>query len=598
LKTALTAEIAQTYSSIQKWLSPAEVQDDLMRHESDCMNGSCDWALAIPGVQLFLNSKENEVLRIGGAPGSGKSTLTAFIIRHITDKALGDVVYFFCKGTDEKRQRPFQVLRTLISQLLFKQESLYSLLETPYSHTAQKNVESFASLQQFFQLILRNTSRTPLYVVVDALDECHEGSLLISFLVNSLKITKGTVRLLLTCRDDTDLLDAFGQRYHELVISPSHVLIPVQYYVQNQVSQSKYLRGTELGLLVHAQVTRAADGSWLYARLMMDEIKRLPSAASVHRQLQNIPSGLAHLYVQIFTTMEKNLSPLEFRLSQQVFIWIDLSDFVSVGRVFLDRDLLNLIFQAEAGEEVFDSIGLAQQLCFPLVRLYEESLGAIRVEFVHHTAAQFVRECSRKRISDLPKILQPQALKELYRGKTGVWYFESCPKSTALLEKLRINPANAIDRAKEYFEMAYGLWDAFFLEALPEGLEEDQIAKISGMCDTLTDFLLSGRCLVWIEIAIIINYEGSFVNLFDNVIKALRAAEKWTKSSISALEKFSMARKRFFTDYAYVIYHTGPSPGDKVPIPDGFIERSLAAKLMVLGKRWSHLHLNRFPPGR
>jgi NACHT domain len=558
------------------------------------MIGSCDWALTMPRAQLFLNSTENEILRIGGAPGSGKSTLTAFMIRHIKDNALGEVVYFFCKGTEEKRQHSFQVLRTLISQLLSKQESLYSLLETPFSHSAQKTLESFADLRKFYQLVLQNTLQTRLYIVVDALDECQEGSQLISVLIDSLKATKGTVKLLLTCRDEPELLDAFSQRYYELVISSIHVAEPVRGYVLNRVSQSKYLKGTELGHMVYERVTRAADGSWLYARLMMDELQRLPSAASVQRQLQNIPSGLAQLYVQIFTTMEKYLTPLELRLSQQVFIWIDMSDFVSVGRDSLDRHVLDLVFQAETGEEVFDSIDLAQQLCSPLVRLYEDYPGRIEVEFVHHTAAQYVRGCSKQRFADLPKILQPQALKELYRGKTSVWYFERCPKSTALLEKLHRNQDNPMEDVGEYFEMAYGLWNAFFIKTLPEGLDDHQVTELSEMCDILTDFLLSGRCLKWIEMAIIINYEGSFENLFDNIIKALKASGAGTQSPMPALKKFSMARVQFFADYAYVVYRTGPSSARNMKLPTGFMERPLALELMALGNKWSRLHLKNF----
>ena len=85
----------------------------------------------------------------------------------------------------------------------------------------------------------------------------------------------------------------------------------------------------------------------------MDEIQKLPSASSIEQQLTNTPDGLARLYQQIFNSMGKSLSPPELRLAQQVFLWIDMSDFVPVGRTYLDRDILDIVFQAENFGENF-----------------------------------------------------------------------------------------------------------------------------------------------------------------------------------------------------------------------------------------------------
>lgn len=157
-------------ADVQKWLSPANVQDDLYRHQRDCMSGSCDWALEMPSFQAFLSSETSEMLRIGGAPGSGKTTLIAFLISYVTKTTTNDVLYFFCKGTDEKKSRPVQVLRTLVSQVLTRDDSLYPWFETLHQQSGQKTAESFASLHSSFQLALRNTSKPLIFIAVDALD--------------------------------------------------------------------------------------------------------------------------------------------------------------------------------------------------------------------------------------------------------------------------------------------------------------------------------------------------------------------------------------------------------------------------------------------
>ncbi|KAH0552836.1 hypothetical protein GP486_006963 [Trichoglossum hirsutum] len=581
----------QIRADVQRWLSPAEVQDDLYRHEGDCMSGSCDWAFETPELQAFLASGNSEILRIGGAPGSGKSTLAAFIIRRLTQSITGDVLYFFCKGTDEKKKHPFQILRTLISQLLARDCSLYPWFETLYEQSGQKTASSFASLHHSFQLALSNTLKPLIYIVVDALDECQQAKDLVLSMITMSKESKGIVKIILTSREDPELLDYFDRPVNELIISQNDVRGLVWKYVEERVAKCKQICGTNIGVRVHAKVAVAAAGLWLYARLMMDEIQRLPSPASIERQLQSIPDGLAELYRQIFATMEESLSPLQLSLSQQVFLWVDMSEFVQIGRDFLDRELLDIVIQAgNSGEEVFDCFDLARQLCSPLIELYEVDDGRLEVRFVHHTAAQFVRQCSKESTLKVPRILKPQQLKALHRGNTGVWYFEESLKSTLILQRLRSDPHSG--EVGEYLEMAYGLWDAFFLRELPESLDSDGIAQASRLCDKLTAFLMSGRCLRWVEIAIIFNYAGNWTKLLDNAIEALEAAEVGIASSFHPFQLYSAIRKQFFTDYVYVLSLTGPRDGwweGPPEMPEGFQTRPLAAELLSLGHHWAPL---------
>jgi hypothetical protein len=387
-------------------------------------------------------------------------------------------------------------------------------------------------------------------------------------------------------------MDSFDRSVPELKISQDKVESLISEYIEERVSRCRHISRTALGSEVHLRVTQAAGGLWLSARLMMDEIQRLPSPRAIARQVQDIPIGIAQLYQQIFSTMQRSFSPLQLRLSQQVFLWIDMADFVRVGRRSLDRKLLDLVFQAEnGGEEVFDSIDLARQLCLPLIELRGDEDDTIKVEFVHHTAAQFVRMCGKERAFEIPRILKPQQLKALYRANTSVWFFEESPKSDLLLQELRSNPC--MGNTAEYFEMAYGLWNAFFLEELPQSLDDDEMIAASRLCDKLTEFLLSGRCLKWIEMAIIINYAPGYTKLYENAVEALDAAYAGISSPLPSFRRFSIARTQFFTDYTYVLSLTGPSwEGAPLPVPEGFDTRRVAAQLLSLGKQWTHLYGN------
>ncbi|KAM3072408.1 hypothetical protein ACMFMG_009211 [Clarireedia jacksonii] len=584
------ARQASTRAEVQKWLSPANVQDDLQRHNEDLVAGSCGWALETPEAQAFLNSQASSILRIGGDPGAGKSTLTAFFIGHILQNHADDVLYFFCKGTDETKNQPYQALRTLLAQLLAHDASLDLYFTELYQKSGQEKATSFADLRVALQYALKNTTRSTLYIAVDALDECEEAAKLASTMIACTKTSETVVKLILACREEPDLLDTFSSPFEEIVISANDVRDPIWNYVRARVDACSTISGTPLGHEVYNVVGSAADGLWLYARLMMDEIERLPSAAAIRRQLQDIPNGLVQLYEQIFSTMEKPFTPLQLNLCRQVFLWIELSSFVRVGRTALTRGTLDLIFQHENyGEEVFDSIELARQLCSPIVGFYDSFRGKIELDFVHHSAAQYVHRCAEDLTLRTPRILKPQKLKELYRGNTAVWFFGSCSKAVSLLQSMREWPRTT--DTGDYFEMAYALWNSMFLHDLPELTDQEEIAEATRLCKNLTEFINSGKCLVWIEIAMIINYVGRWVQvLYQNVERGLEATEFSMLSSFEPFREFSRARKTLLTDYTYVIYKTSSAVEHLneslvgMPMPEGFLERPTARKMLELGE--------------
>jgi len=578
-------------SKIQKWLSPSTVQDDLSRHNSDCMPGTCDWAFATEQLQDFINSKKSSVLRIGGAPGSGKSTSNH-----------GDVLYFFCRGTDETKRHIFQVIRTLLSQLLTQDPSLYPWFEGVHNGNGQREARSLSDLKSWLKTALSKTSKTLVYVVVDALDECEEGKETIATLLGMAQMSnKPEVKLLMTSREDHELLEATDGTLRDLIISPNNIRGLIWNYVDNRVAKCKNIHDTPLGLRVKSEVTAAANGLWLYARLMMDEIQRLPSKPSIERQLLNIPRGLSELYQQIFDAKGTILDERQMVLAQHVFLWIDMATFVHVGDGPLNRNILDIVIQAaNNGEEVFDSLELAKQLCSPLVELFEDETGTLSIEFIHHTAAQYTRECSRGRIENPPVILKPQLLKRLYHGTTSVWFFSNSPMSIKALESIRIH--HDLGAIRGYFEMAYGLWDAFFLSSLPSRLNNEEIEEASRLCNIMSNFLQSNDCLIWIEMAIIGNYFGNWVDLLLNSLKARQAGCAGLESNTPAFQSFSTLRREFFDDYSYVLYLTGPQPVDQTyrescKKPDGFEHRPMAMKILALGNRWKSLVIPMFRVG-
>jgi hypothetical protein len=558
------------------------------------MTGTCDWAFDTEQWQAFTNSQMFKVLRIGGAPGSGKSTLTATAVKHIQATYTTDVLYFFCKGTDESKRHAFQVLRTLLSQLFNQDDILYSWFNGIYHEDGQKEPVSLSDLTQWLNTALEKTSKSLIHIVVDALDECSEAKELLSSLVALSSLpTKKRIKLLISSREDPELLGSIDQTIPELIIWPNHLRALVWNYVGARVAKCKYICNTPLERRVRSEVADAANGLWLYARLMMDEIQRLSSARAVERQMQNLPRGLSQLYRQIFSTKEATLDESEIKLAQHVFLWIDMSTFVTVGGGHLSKRILDIVMQAaNGGEEVFDSLELARQLCSPLIEICMNKKGDLSIDFVHHTAAQFVRECSKNNSLEAPIILQPNYLKRLYHAATSVWYFTESPRAKSALNLLCTT--HNLMAAQDYFAMAYGLWDAFFLDDLPSHLSNEQTQEASRLCELISEFLQSDHCLLWIEMAVIGNYKGQWTLLLENSLKAREASRKGAACNIPVFKSYLSIREQFFADYSYVLYLTGPRPFDDEFLeickkPDGFEDRPMALKLLAIGERWKSL---------
>ncbi|CZR55933.1 uncharacterized protein PAC_05821 [Phialocephala subalpina] len=208
------------------------------------------------------------------------------------------VVYLEDRGCSriwQVHSRPFiigqlhEVLRTLASQLLARHDSLYPLFAKLHEESGQKEAKSLVNLKLSTCSGI-STLLSPIWIVANAADECNDAVELIQSLVDLTKLPGTTpVKLVLVCRDEPALLEALQRcttvDIGDLLISPNDSRALIWRYVKDRVGLCKNIAGTELGSQVPEGVAAAADGLWMYARLIMDEIQRLPSRAAIERQL-------------------------------------------------------------------------------------------------------------------------------------------------------------------------------------------------------------------------------------------------------------------------------------------------------------------------
>ena len=141
--------------------------------------------------------------------------------------------------------------------------------------------------------------------------------------------------------------------------------------------------------------------------------------------------------------------------------------------------------------------------------------------------------------------------------------------------------------------MAYGMGCSWHMSSLPSDLTPNELRQIVELCKPLINFVSSTVCLRWAEAAILINYAGSFMTLVKNVEKAVFILlDQSSHDSIPIWWQYIVARRMFFTDFAYVLRSTRPGyrswHGELRVMPEGFENRDFAMGLLALGRRYQH----------
>ena len=90
---------------------------------------------------------------------------------------LATIAYYFFDFRDVKKQDRYGLLSSLISQLSFKSDSCYNILSKLYSDNMNGRLKpDIDLLKECMKDMLNLPGQGPIYIIVDALDECPNWS--------------------------------------------------------------------------------------------------------------------------------------------------------------------------------------------------------------------------------------------------------------------------------------------------------------------------------------------------------------------------------------------------------------------------------------
>jgi hypothetical protein len=206
------------------------------------------------------------------APGAGKSVLCSAIIDGLKSspkKEHRNVLYFFCRFDDPDKCRTISVLRSIALQALklikYIPDDLYQLYQEEYSND-DKFVATTSVAEKVVEFLLKRIEHV--FVVIDGLCECQDGSLPDLLIRLSNKKGFGITKWLFTSRNEVDICRKFEAIGAEiLTVSKTVVETDIRKYLEDNVD---LLFGTQNQL---DRLTTLSEGNFLGIRLTIDPLR-------------------------------------------------------------------------------------------------------------------------------------------------------------------------------------------------------------------------------------------------------------------------------------------------------------------------------------
>ncbi len=355
--------------------------EDLQRALKKRVETSGQWIVHEPVfrnlVNLHLRGVESSVAWIYGAPGSGKSVLSASVVQHLQHQLAHQedavLAYFFCDTRDKQKKSILAIVRSLIAQILTQLKATPSSLSTAYENAMKYGRSRISSTDQPLMLVKSlATSLSATFIVLDGLDECDDPSEVAQSFADVACLSE-TVRLVCFSRESTALKARLGQ-FPSLKLTAALTKPDIDNYLSTAVME---LPTDEASTRkeVFEKLSRDADGMFLWAHLMVQNLKSATNTKEILEMLAELPVGLDVVYDFILQRLSKESSRRRM-LVRKIYSWVccstrSLSWSELQCALALDRDDSSLL----GSRRPFKSAVL--ELCRPLIE-YNPSSDVFR----------------------------------------------------------------------------------------------------------------------------------------------------------------------------------------------------------------------------
>ncbi|OAL32113.1 hypothetical protein AYO20_08051 [Fonsecaea nubica] len=298
------------------------------------LQGTCVWSVSTREYRDWRAEPKPAVLWLTGDAGCGKTVLTNFLVRELRNGAApsstkGELVCcFFCSRDIESQKDARSLLRSLIWQILPVEKDVVRQIKAAYSSIRHEYEPSFETLWHVFEMTVRVSSCTHLYMVIDALDECEEKSrsLFLTKFLNMIRprsldggeTWRKRIKLIISGQPLVSRAWKIGhESLHQLYIDmekrPEGLVEDLQRFVDYKVEDlvDNAICSEALGEQLKRTLSSLAENSFLWLSVVLEDLKQGLNYrdADVQRVLASIPGNLKDSYTKHLPPISESQLP-------------------------------------------------------------------------------------------------------------------------------------------------------------------------------------------------------------------------------------------------------------------------------------------------
>ncbi|KAL7926408.1 hypothetical protein ACQKWADRAFT_328206 [Trichoderma austrokoningii] len=269
-------------------------RDDMTRIErtkGGLLEDSYQWILENSKYQEWHHNDRNQLLWLSGDPGKVKTMLLCGIVHELMRQPGPSLITFFFS------------LRSLIWLLADQQPSLISYIRSSYDKAGQAlfdGANAWYKLSQILSDLLCDNELPPVYIIIDALDECTTGRTEFLHLIQTLS-NLPKVKLLVSSRNWPEIGGKLVNEMNlSLEVNAGLVKTAVELYISYKASQLPILQDEpELKEEVCRRMRNKANGTFLWVAIVfksLDSMRYYDDNSEVLKMLDEMPEDLTQLY--------------------------------------------------------------------------------------------------------------------------------------------------------------------------------------------------------------------------------------------------------------------------------------------------------------
>ncbi|KAG8162114.1 hypothetical protein KVR01_007879 [Diaporthe batatas] len=309
---------------LQSYLMPVDMdslEDDLATLEEFKTTGSCSWLTETAQFCSWEDrkSKSPSIFWLTGAPGAGKSVLFSHILEHLTTQNIQCSYYIFKHGKAGTRTIASMLL-TLAFQMAAKDAQVKRrILQLETDGVSWESHDERAIWRKLFLSgIFQLSSVTEHCWVIDGLDEC------VKFM-NIFKLASQLpdgLRIFVTSRSLPEIergIISLGPRAYVHEMTARDTSEDLRLYVNTMLDEVAYQNAAKL----MGRILSKANGSFLWTRLVVQDLEMAFTEEEVDNILNDIPDDLFSVYDRIVRNIQSDRRRTRF--AKSILTWVSLA---------------------------------------------------------------------------------------------------------------------------------------------------------------------------------------------------------------------------------------------------------------------------------